>query len=180
MKNDFLPQSLHIAAFALNQEHHAGSEKLRHFVRLLEETRNQNPETLVTYNVQGEMRENSAGQPTPWLTLSAQTNLNLVCQRCLTAVELPVAFERNFRFVANEALAAIEDEESEEDVLVLSKNFDLLSLIEDELLLAMPLVAKHATCPVAVKSQVADADFQDSSSEKPNPFAALQQLKNKP
>jgi uncharacterized protein len=88
-----------------------------------------------------------------------------------------VAFDRQFRFVANEELAAIEDEESEEDVLVLSKSFNLLELIEDELLMSMPPAPKHDVCPKVVKLQAADPNFVDDPVEKANPFAVLQQLK---
>jgi uncharacterized protein len=111
--------------------------------------------------------------------LAARATLSLVCQRCLGPVEEIVDFERAFRFVASEALAEVEDEESEEDVLVISKSFDLLELMEDELLMASPLVSKHEVCPKAVKLQAADPDFEDPAHEKPNPFAVLQQLKKK-
>ena len=106
--------------------------------------------------------------------------LPLTCQRCLGPVEMPVSIERSFRFVATEELAAAQDEESEEDVLVLSRDFHLLDLIEDELLMSLPVVPKHEVCPVAVKLQVADADFVDEPVEKANPFALLEQLKKKP
>jgi uncharacterized protein len=89
--------------------------------------------------------------------------------------------ERAFRFVASEEQAELEDEESEEDVLVLSRDFNLLELIEDELLMALPVVPKHEVCPAPVKLQAQDADFDEAAPEqKPNPFAILQQLKNKP
>ena len=68
---------------------------------------------------------------------------------------------------------------SEEDVLVLGRDFNLMELIEDELLMAMPVVPKHAMCPEPVKLQVADTDFVEASVEKPNPFAVLEQLKHK-
>jgi uncharacterized protein len=64
-------------------------------------------------------------------------------------------------------------------VLVLAKTFNLLELVEDELLMAMPPVAKHDVCPKAVKLQAVDADFAEEPTEKPNPFAVLQQLKDK-
>ena len=66
---------------------------------------------------------------------------------------------------------------SEEDVLVLSREFNLLELVEDELLMSVPPVPKHEECPAPVKLQAADADFVDAPVEKPNPFAVLQQLK---
>jgi len=65
---------------------------------------------------------------------------------------------------------------------VLSRDFNLLELIEDELLMALPVVPKHETCPAPVKLQAQDADFDAAApaAQKPNPFAILEQLKNKP
>lgn len=179
MKHEFDVQRLPIAAFAKRQGTHSGEERLSRFERLMEQSQGLGAETYVTYSVQGDMRPDAAGVDEPWLHLAAQATLSLVCQRCLGPVDEGVQFERDFRFVASEALAEVEDEESEEDVLVLSKAFDLLELIEDELLMATPLVAKHATCPTPVKLQAADPDFAEPAEEKPNPFAVLQQLKKK-
>jgi uncharacterized protein len=94
-------------------------------------------------------------------------------------VDVELDFAREFRFVASEELATVEDEESEEDVLVLSKAFNLLELIEDELLMSMPPTPKHDVCPQPVKLRAVDANFVEEAAEKPNPFAMLQQLKDK-
>jgi uncharacterized protein len=179
MKNPFDARHLNIAAFAKSQGTYAGEERLGHFLRLMEQSQGHGGETLVAYSVQGSVRQDATGADEPWLQLAARATLSLVCQRCLGPVEEIVDFERAFRFVASEALAEVEDEESEEDVLVISKSFDLLELMEDELLMASPLVSKHEVCPKAVKLQAADPDFEDPAQEKPNPFAVLQQLKKK-
>ena len=65
-------------------------------------------------------------------------------------------------------------------MLVLTRDFDLLELLEDELLMALPVVPKHDVCPQSVKLQAVDADFVEPEDRKPNPFAVLQQLRNKP
>ncbi|HQS64567.1 MAG TPA: YceD family protein, partial [Acidovorax defluvii] len=99
------------------------------------------------------------------------------CQRCLTPVDVPLAVERSFRFVADEATAEALDDESEEDLLALSREFDLRELIEDELLMALPVVPRHDECPSAVPLASSDDDFEAASAEKPNPFAALASLR---
>jgi len=106
------------------------------------------------------------------------TSLPQICQRCLEPVDVAVQLEREFRFVESEAVAETQDDDCEEDLLVTSREFDLAALIEDEVLLAMPLVPRHDTCPVNVKMVAADPDF-DALAEKPNPFAVLAQLKGK-
>ena len=79
-----------------------------------------------------------------------------------------------------------EDDASDEDLLVMTLQFDLLALIEDELLMAIPLVPMHEECPEAptlsagrletdtVAGRLAAAGVD---SGKPNPFAVLAQLK---
>jgi len=179
MKNEFAPRHLHIAAFAKNQGTLAGEEKLAAFERLMHESQGLGGETFVSYAAQGSVKPDAAGVDEPWVHVSAQAILSLVCQRCLGAVDVAVSVERDFRFVASEELAEVEDEESEEDVLVISKSFDLLELVEDELLMAAPLVPMHEECPQPVKLQVADVGFESQPEEKPNPFAVLEQLKTK-
>lgn len=130
----------------------------------------------VHYQASGEMRVSSTGKPVPWLRVAANTRLKLVCQRCLAPVDEEISFEREFRFVESEEQAQIEDEDAEEDVLALSPDFDLVDLVEDELLMALPASPKHVVCPQPVKLRVADADFQEPE-DKPNPFASLAGLK---
>ena len=62
-------------------------------------------------------------------------------------------------------------------MLVLCKDFNLLELLEDELLMAMPAAPAHDVCPVAVQFKVADPDFEEETTKKPNPFALLAALK---
>jgi uncharacterized protein len=177
MTKEFKPEHLHIAAFAQSGGSFAGEERLARFDRLIEETQGVGGENWVTYTAKGEMRTDAAGVNEVWLHLTAQVTLPLVCQRCLGPVDQDVMFDRYFRFVASEDLAAIEDEESEEDVLVLSRDFNLLDLLEDELLMAMPPAPTHEVCPVSIKFQAVDSDFEAQTAQKPNPFAVLAALK---
>lgn len=132
----------------------------------------------VHWQAHGEQRPVTGGAPQTWLHLSVQFQPTLRCERCLGPVALELAFERDYRFVAYEATAEIEDEVSEEDVLVWQRDFDLQALVEDELLMALPVVPKHGVCPEAVPFSVVDEDFIQSEAEKPNPFSVLAQLKN--
>ena len=179
MTKEFKAEHLNVSAFAQSNGSLAGEERLARFDRLIEETQGVGGENWVSYNAKGEMRLDAAGDKEVWLHLSGQVVLPLVCQRCLGPVDKEVAFDRYFRFVASEDLAAIEDEESEEDVLVLSRSFNLLELLEDELLMAMPPAPTHDVCPVSLKFQAVDSDFDAQTAQKPNPFAALAALKKK-
>jgi uncharacterized protein len=115
-----------------------------------------------------------AGEAAPqlWLRLEARASVVRECQRCLQPVLLPLAVDRAFRFVASEDEAAVLDAETEDDVLAASRRFDLRALVEDELLLALPLVPKHEQCPAPWKPEAAPAP---AAAE--NPFAALAALR---
>jgi uncharacterized protein len=81
--------------------------------------------------------------------------------------------------VATEEIAMEQDDASEEDLLVMLPQFDLLGLLEDELLMALPLVPMHDECPVLPTFSAGMMDVPESVPDKPNPFAALAQLKKK-
>ena len=93
--------------------------------------------------------------------------------RCLQPVALDLEVLRPLRFVADETTAAALDADSDDDVLVASRNLDLHELVEDELLLALPLVPKHERCQRNLPMAVGDVAAEPA----PNPFAALAALK---
>lgn len=126
------------------------------------------------WQADGQAREQRGAAPQTWLHLQADTVLSLVCQRCLNAVVTPVHVKRSFRFVPDEETAEALDAEIDDDVLALPRSLDLQQLVEDELLLALPLVPRHDTCPQPLAPATVDEPFE----EKPvNPFAALAALK---
>ena len=112
------------------------------------------------------------------MNLEARVDLPMTCQRCLEPVAVPLEVERVYRFVADETIASAEDDESEEDLLVYSREFNLVELIEDELLMEMPLVPRHEHCPAdAVPAALMAAQEAGVTEKRPNPFAVLGQLK---
>lgn len=128
----------------------------------------------VRWRWRGELRQRPAAAPEPWLHLQAAACLVLQCQRCLEPAELIVEGERWFRFVATEEQAAAEDESAEEDVLALQDPLDWVTLLEDELILSLPLVPLHEVCPQPLPTgQDAGAE---SLPEREHPFAALEAL----
>jgi len=178
MSKVFSPDRLDVAAFARAGARLASHDPLANHVRLMAEAAGPLPEAVVHWEAAGEQRQDGAGQPEPWLHLFAQTQIPLVCQRCLGPVQVPLEVDRWFRFAPDEATAAALDEDSEDDVLAVSREFDLAGLVEDELLMALPVTPLHATCPQSLPQSAADPDFDEAQGQKPNPFAALSKLKN--
>lgn len=112
----------------------------------------------------------------------AKTELALVCQRCLEVYQQPLSVGFSLVLVRGE----VEEELLGEEVEALLHDSDrvrTVDLLEDELILALPIVAMHADekdCQV----QTGEVGEQSAISEpaepqKPNPFAALEALKRK-
>jgi uncharacterized protein len=176
MTKEFNAKRLDVKAFAEAGGELAGTDTLGAYERLMAETGGLGAERPLAWSVTGELRNPGHVQPEVWLHLKAEAVLPLTCQRCLTPVDTPIEVERSFRFVADEDAAAAQDDESEEDLLALSRAFELPGLVEDEVLMEIPLVPAHETCPVALKLSAEDADFE-AAGERPNPFAVLGKLK---
>jgi uncharacterized protein len=112
-----------------------------------------------------------------------QADLVLECQRCLGAMVFPVKAELDL------AVIQVPEEaeslpESCDPVWVEEETLRLLDLVEDELILAIPQVPKHApdACGVdsanPVNGETADQEQEDDASDKPNPFAVLAGFKS--
>ena len=177
MTKDYTPDRLDIKAFVQAGAHLQGHDVLLKYERLAQEAQGLHPDLTVNWQVRGELRAVEGQAPESWLHLTVQATQPLLCQRCLTPVDVPLEVDRWFRFVADEATAEALDDDTEEDLLALSREFDLHGLIEDELLMSLPVVPRHGVCPEPVPMKVADEDFEAASAEKPNPFAALAGLR---
>lgn len=113
------------------------------------------------------------GESPDFLDLTLKATVQMKCQRCLGAMAEPIDASYRFQFVKDEATAQAQDEAQDEvDTLVHSREFDLHELIEDEMLMALPFVSLHEVCPEAGAAAFFPVDT------KPNPFAALRNLKN--
>ncbi|MCZ8251061.1 MAG: YceD family protein [Hylemonella sp.] len=177
MLTEFQPRHLDVPAFAQAGVTLRGNDVLSNYERLLQESGGQGADRQVQWEARGAQQSDASGHARIWLHLSARLSLPLTCQRCLGPVDIVLDVARDFRFVATEAQAETEDEEAEEDVLVLSRDFDLQTLVEDELLMALPLVPRHEACPTALTLAVQDADFEAAQQAQPKPFAVLAGLK---
>lgn len=134
------------------------------------------PAPPVQWQARAEQRQ-AGGERQLWLHLRARTSAWLTCQRCLQPYEQRLDVDRRLRFVHDEATAEALDAESEDDVLALPRWLDLRELVEDELLLALPLVPRHVSCPQPLPASL-PADARDARSDAlTHPFSALEALK---
>lgn len=113
-------------------------------------------------------------QERPRMRLSVTGRVRLMCQRCLTPFSFEFASESVLALARDEAGAdaidALLDDESIE-VIVGSKAFNVNELIEDEVLLTIPLSPKHETCP----DQLVSGTSLEATPV--SPFSVLKNLK---
>ena len=171
--------SFNLQALATSGEPMIERTPLQNLERLAQESIGLQPDLIVDWQAAAELRTGAAGQMDSWLHLQASTSVPMTCQRCMGAVQTPLQVDQWYRFVASEEIAMAEDDASEEDLLVMAPQFDLAGLLEDELLMALPLVPMHDECPVLPAFSAGVIDVPGDVAEKPNPFAALAQLKKK-
>ena len=174
-KRQLDPYHLDIRAFAEHAAELSGHLPLLNCPKLLDYSAPEvrpSDKDLILWAAHGEWRPVRAQEPEVWLHLEASASLLMTCQRCLQPLPVNLQVERSLRFVAGEEAAAAEDAKSDDDVLALTLSFNLLELIEDELVLSLPWLPRHETCPRPLLQPT-----PEPVPEKSNPFAVLGQLK---
>ncbi len=105
------------------------------------------------------------------LDLDIDGTILLVCQRCLQSMTHEIAIRSHFLIAPDEEAAAALDNDDTCDVVVGAPDFDLDALIEDEVILALPIAPRHEVCP----DENANLPYRD---ERPSAFAALAALRS--
>ncbi len=115
-----------------------------------------------------------------YLKGKAVTELTLDCQRCMTLFTTEVTVDFNFSPCGNEA--EIDELPDAYDPIECDEigEVRLHQLIEDELIVAMPLIPMHANESCKQGSQdIVVGEIEPAQEERPNPFAVLEKLKSK-
>jgi uncharacterized protein len=97
--------------------------------------------------LQSELRGVPEESGRPALRLEVDGTLQLVCQRCLGALEYPLHIEVSLQLAATQAEIDADPLEAEgPERIVANRRMPVRDLIEDELLLAIPLAPRHERC----------------------------------
>ena len=113
--------------------------------------------------------EQAAGD---WLWGHSRGELTLDCSSCEQAFGWPLKLSHRLRLVRTESEEKRHLSESE-PYLVEDDHIDIHPLLEDEILLALPMIARCGTCDkIAAETMEANTDPESSS-----PFAVLKSLK---
>ena len=106
------------------------------------------------------------------LHLEVSGILPLACQRCLQAIPFELDVESLLELIPEGAdMSQDELEDDTRDFLPVAGELNVVELVEDEILLALPFAPRHEKCGLP---GAADAG------ERINPFATLAGLKGKP
>ncbi|MFM2484025.1 23S rRNA accumulation protein YceD [Celerinatantimonas yamalensis] len=113
------------------------------------------------------------------MTGTASTEVTLVCQRCREEFVLPLNVEFQYSPVTDKQ--PMEELPEAYEPLELDENseFNLHEVLEDEFLIALPLIAMHSIdeCKVQEQVQTFGKLATQEESTQSNPFAILQSLK---
>lgn len=161
-----LPERIDIARLADSSATLEGSVPVARFVRLADQLASHEGSVEATFGFGREDgREVVSGR--------IEGRLTLVCQRCLGGVEVPVAVQVDLVRVAS-AIEAAAVEGNHDPFVAPNREVALAELVEDELILVLPLVPMHqgdAEC--AARAVVPTGEDR----RRDNPFAALAALK---
>jgi uncharacterized protein len=108
----------------------------------------------------------------PMLHLEVSGVIPLACQRCLEPVPCDLDVDNLLELVPEGAdLSQDELEDDTRDFLPVERELDVVELVEDEILLALPVAPRHEKCGLPGAA---------NAGERINPFAALTGFKGKP
>ncbi len=106
----------------------------------------------------------------PLLSVRITGHVQLTCQRCLEGFRFDLDLQTHLELVPDEnALPALEEEQAGWDVIVCPERLAVADLIQEEILLALPVAPRHAPGDCGV-SEPREAGTPD------HPFAVLRQL----
>jgi uncharacterized protein len=109
----------------------------------------------------------------PYLALKIDGELHLQCQRCLEAFSYPLRLQTTLLLVPRgEELDELMDDPTAPDAVEASAELDVAELIEDEVLLSLPLSPRH---PEGICASRARRD--ENHADTPSAFSRLATLK---
>jgi uncharacterized protein len=149
-------------------------------------------EGVLRWALSGSRRRLPEGGYESFLELRLAGEMRQQCVRCLEPAPAAIDETRLFKLALTESQAEREDAEAEAfDVLASSPRFDVLELVEDEAIMALPIAPRHDDCRlpgaaagagsagVGSGDGVAGGGLDEAPDERRNPFAALEKLKRR-
>lgn len=171
-----LPEFLDLARVTRQPLERAGRIRIGKMSRLREMLSDSDSDSDSEVQVHVYAQDDGSGQVV--VRGEAQAELTLVCQRCLKPMQQHISADFRLVWVRNEREANAIQDESCDPLLSAEGRIKLAELIEDELLLALPIAALHEVdrCEASAPEPETQA-VEPEPPAKQNPFAVLEQLK---
>jgi len=125
---------LQFARAALERRGVVGMERLPRLAQLQCSTEG------LEYHLRGGRADNGK----PCLRLSVMGSLQVVCQRCLDPIQVPIAIDAELQLA--EHAREISEADDEIDRVLASRRMEVAWLVEDEVILALPMAPRHDEC----------------------------------
>ncbi len=127
----------------------------------------------VTYQISGCIDKNNK----PSLHLEIKGKIHLSCQRCLDKLTRIIDLKSYLLLAKNEVELNQNDEEDTNDAILATADLDVFDLIEEEIILSLPISSRHLDGKCKMHQQDSTEDSLMGKSQLAHPFAALLSLK---
>ena len=132
----------------------------------------ENSQGILSYTVQGGVDQKG----THFLDVNLVGQCRLRCQRCLNGMDYPLQINTRLLLRDQASLDAVDDKatsdaDDEFDSILAEKHLDVLDLLEEEILLSLPIAPKH-------ELGACQAANGENMHEESRPFAGLAKLKS--
>lgn len=122
----------------------------------------------------GEVKYTLSGHVDPLrravLRLTLDATISVRCQRCLSSMPYVLKTDSSMTlFTDEEKLEAACEADETLDAIMAEPELDVVRLVEDEIIMGLPLSPKHDDCGTDALAR--------AKTDKPNPFAVLAALK---
>lgn len=114
------------------------------------------------------------------MSIKLAATMQLVCQRCLDLMTFSTASTYDYMFMSDERGEIMLPEGYDALVLGTKDPFDLKILVEDELLLALPIIPMHDLDECQQPVLLDEPEPIENEVTRSNPFSVLAQLKRDP
>jgi uncharacterized protein len=151
--------------FARNGQEISGEVPVAELSRLQDML--ESPQGILGYKVRGGVDDLG----NRFLDVSVTGCFQVRCQRCLEGMDYPVRLDTRLLLRDQAGLDALDDAEEEFDSILADAQLDVLNLLEDEILLSLPIAPMHESGACQA------AGNENMHGEERHPFAALAKLK---
>ncbi len=151
--------------FARNGSEMSGIVRVEELPRLLEISGDS--EGIMSYSIRGGVDKYGV----PMLDITIDGSCQLVCQRCLGVMNHVVQINSRLFLRSQVELDVLEDEGEEFDSILAEAQLDVPNLLEEEILLSLPIAPKHEL------DLCKGSEGGDELVNGNNPFAALAKFK---